>query len=710
MAHRLDPLLRPRSIAVIGASRRPGSVGHTLIRHLRLGGFDGAVYPVNPNHPEIEGLACYPTPAELPAAPDLAVFAIPDARLEPAFEAAVAAGARGAVILSQLVLAEDGDPPLRERIRRRAEEAGVALCGGNSNGLYNFDRKLWVCGFETRDDHRPGGVALITHSGSVFNALVDCEARLDYTLAVSSGQELNVGLADYMDFALDQPSTRVIGLFMETARDPEGFVAALAKARARAVPVVALKLGRSVRGAALAESHSGALVGHDGAYRALFEHYGVSRVDSLDEMAASLMLFAQPKVSAPVGPGGLVTIHDSGGERALIVDLAESLGVPFATLRAETVARLEASLDPGLPAVNPLDAWGTGAAYWDDFTACLTAMMQDPGAALGAVVADRGPDGKIFPEYPHFARAAAEASGKPVMVVSNHQGSGYSPAAVAVTREGIPVLDGLEPFLKAVKHALAYRDFRDCLASAHGSCPPPLAATEAVERWRERLAAGPLGEREGLELLAEFGVPAVACREAGNRDEAAAAAARLGYPVALKTAEPGVAHKSELAGVRLDLADADALADAYEDLSARLGPRVLVAEMVRGPAVEMILGLVRDPAFGPVVLLGSGGVHAEVLKDVVFALPPFDAETARRLIDRLRLRPLLDGVRGAPPADLDAFCRAAAKFSALAAALGDRLETLDVNPVLVRPEGCVAVDALVEPAAGACAAGASQAA
>jgi acyl-CoA synthetase (NDP forming) len=708
MAHRLDPLLRPRSIAVIGASRRPGSVGHTLIRHLRLGEFDGPVYPVNPNYEDIEGLACYPTPGELPAVPDLAVFAIPDARLEPAFEAALAAGARGAVILSQLVLAEDGEPPLRERIRRHAVEAGVALCGGNSNGLYNFDHKLWVCGFETREDHRPGGVALITHSGSVFNALVDCEARLDYSLAVSSGQELNVGLADYMDFALDQPATRVIGLFMETARDPEGFVAALDKARARAVPVVALKLGRSERGAALAESHSGALVGHDGAYQALFEHYGVNRVDSLDEMAASLMLFAQPKLAAPLGPGGLVTIHDSGGERALIVDLAESLGVPFATLQAETVARLEASLDPGLPAVNPLDAWGTGAAYWDDFTACLTAMMQDPGAALGAVVADRGPDGKIFPEYPHFARAAAEASGKPVMVVSNHQGSGHSPAAVAVTREGIPVLDGLEPFLKGVKHLLAYRDVHDRLASA---APPPLAAPEAVERWRERLAAATaLDEREGLALLAEFGVPAVACRAAASRDEAAAAAAGLGYPVALKTAEPGIAHKSELAGVRLALADADALANAYDDLCARLGPRVLVAEMVRGPAVEMILGLVRDPAFGPVVLLGSGGVHAEVLKDVVFALPPFDAETARRLIDRLRLRALLDGVRGQPPADLDAFCRAAASFSALAAALGDRLEALDVNPVLVRPEGCVAVDAFVKPAAGSCAAGASQAA
>ncbi|HEX9771148.1 MAG TPA: acetate--CoA ligase family protein, partial [Kiloniellales bacterium] len=226
-----------------------------------------------------------------------------------------------------------------------------------------------------------------------------------------------------------------------------------------------------------------------------------------------------------------------------------------------------------------------------------------------------------------------------------------------------------------------------------------------------RLSDGQLlGERDGMDLLSDFGVPAIACREATSLEEACAAAESLGYPVALKTAEPGIAHKTELAGVRLDLSDAKALEQAYRDLSARLGPRVLVAEMVRGPAVEMILGLVRDPSFGPVVVLGSGGVHAEVLADVVFALPPFDAGTARRLVDRLRLRPLLDGVRGRPPGDLDAFCRAAANFSALAAHLGDRLESLDVNPVLVRPAGCVAVDILVTPVAKPCARGASQAA
>lgn len=686
--HRLDPLLRPRSLAIVGASRRPGSVGHTLVRQALRGGFNGDLWAVNPKYAEIEGVACYPTLADLPAAPEHVVLAVSDSRVEAAFEAAVDRGARAATLISQLAPVDGRDPPLRERLRARAREADILVCGGNSNGLYNFAHGLWLCGFETRDDHRAGGVALITHSGSVFNALVDCEARIDYGLAISAGQELTVGLADYMDFALAQAPIKVIALFMEGARDPAAFVAALARANERGVPVVALKIGRSARGGALAESHSGALAGDDAAYQAVFDRYGVARVTSLDELAATVMLFAQPR---PVGPGKLATIHDSGGERALIVDLADQAGVDFAKLQPATVARLEAALDPGLPAVNPLDAWGTGARYHEDFTTCLTAMMQDPGTALGAVVADRGPGGLIFPEYPKFARAAAEASGKPVAIVSNHQGSGAAPEAVQVTRAGLPVLDGVPVFLEGVRHVFDHRDFR-----ARAPLAPPHPPEEAAQKWRARLAGGrPLSEVEALSMLGDFAVPVAACAEAGDLEEASAAAEAVGYPVALKTARSGLAHKSDEGGVVLDLADSAALARAYERLAESFGPRVVVARMARGPAVEMILGLVRDPDFGPVVVLGGGGVHAEVLNDAVFALPPFDAAEAMRLVGRLRLRALLDGPRGAPAADVAGFCRAAANFSVLATALGEMIETMDVNPVLVHSNGCVAVDALV---------------
>jgi len=681
MAHRLDPLLRPRSIAVVGASARAGSVGAVMLRQLVEGGFPGPVHPVNPRGGMLQGLPCLTSIADLPEPVEHAAFCLGDETIAEAFGAALRHGAKAATIVAPLA-----EPALRGRIRAMALEAGVALCGGNGMGFYNFTDQVRLCGFATRPDHVPGGAVLLTHSGSLFTALVDAEARIDYAFAISSGQELTTTLADYLDFALDQPETRVVGLLLEAARDPDRFVAALARAQARNIPVVALKVGRTRESAALALSHSGAIAGDHAVYESLFERHAVGQVRSVDELAAAMMLLP---VAASLGPGGLASTHDSGGERGLMVDLAAAAGVRFAALAPATAARLEAALDPGLPPVNPLDHWGTGRNYPADFEACFQALMADPDTALGALALDRSVGGQVTPLYLDIAHRARAASGKPVAIVSNHQGSGSDPAAVASTRAGVPVLDGVPAFLRACRIALDRRD-----AAARPPMRPPQAPEAAVTRWRVRLANGhPVTEAEALRLLADFGLTVTPCAMAKDESEAVEAAIRIGFPVALKTA--GAAHKSDVDGVRLNLADPVALRQAHRDLAVRLGPRVVVARMVRDKGVEMMLGLQRDPDFGPVVLVGFGGIHAEILRDAAFALPPFDAAEARRLIDRLRLRPLLDGARGAPAADIDALAEAAARFSALAAALGERVEAIDVNPILVLPHGAVAVDALV---------------
>lgn len=686
-AHALDPLLRPRALALVGASERHGSVGRVMLDQARQGGFGGPLYPVNPRYQWIEGVACYPSLRALPEPVDHAVLALADERVEAAFEDAVASGARAVTIFSSLFAEEPGSPGLAERLRARAREAGVLVCGPMSMGLYNFHHGLWVCGFETRLDHRAGGVGLISQSGAVLASLVDAEARIDYGLVVSSGQEMNVTTADYLDFALQMPETRVVGLFLEAVRDPERFVACLENARRRRIPVVALKVGRTERSARLAESHSGALAGNDAAYQALFERYGVVRVATLDEMAHTLVLFAHPH---PVGPGALATIHDSGGERGLLIDLADDIGVPFASLSDTTLEHLAARLDPGLPPGNPLDAWGTGRDYQRVFAECASALMADPATSVGAVVCDRGPDSRIFPEYADFVRAAHAASGKPVCLVSNHQGSGASPEAVALTRAGYPVLDGAAQFLRGVRHLFEHRDFL-----ARADAPPPVPDPGLAQRWRARLAQGPApAPDETLDWLEAFGVPAAARRHAGTRDAALAAAQALGYPVALKTAEPHVLHKTEARGVALDVPDPHALVRAYDDMAARLGPRVTVMAMVR-EGVELMLGLVDDAQFGPVVVLGAGGIYTEVFGDTVFALAPFDADSARRLVARLRVRPLLDGVRGAPPADLDALCEAAARFSAWAATSAGAVQSADLNPLMAHSRGCTTVDARI---------------
>jgi acyl-CoA synthetase (NDP forming) len=694
---RLKPLLEPRSIAVLGASKRPGSVGRRTIENLLHGGYGGRLYAVNPGYQSVCGVPCFPALDALPETVEHVVLTLGDANVEAGLDATIAHGARAATMMSSLVLEGDTPPVLRERVSRKIADSGLVVCGANGMGFYNFADGVWICGFDTRNNHvRGGNVTLISHSGSGMSGIIDCEERIDFNLAVSTGQELSVSMDQYMDWALDRPETRAIGLFMETARRPAGMAAAFAKAEKRGIPVVVLKVGRTELSARLAVSHSGAIAGRDDAYQALFDRYGVQRVHDMDELASALIMFAQPY---PAAAGGLVSIHDSGGERQLLIDLAEDMRVPLAEIEPATSQRLEELLDPGLPAVNPLDAWGAGGAGANDIMReCLAALMADPNAAVGAVVHDRAPHGKLCEEYFDYMRAGHAASGKPVFLVSNRQGSGSDPAAMTVTREGFPVLDGLRSFLAGTRCLLEYRDFR-----ARAVAQPAAADSAVVARWRPHLEPGKvLDEFESGQLLRDFGFPMNPAQLVNDETSLLQAAADLGWPLVLKTAEPGILHKTDCRGVHLEIENPQQLARAYADLATRLGPRAMLAPMVNATGVEMVLGLVRDEQFGPLVMLGFGGVNVETIRDVVYALPPFDRSSARRLLDGLWLRPLLDGLRDRPAVAIDAFCVAAERFSVLAAALGDVIDEIDINPVIVHPTGCVAVDALVVTTSGAC--------
>jgi acyl-CoA synthetase (NDP forming) len=689
-AHYLDPLLRPKSLAVVGASERPGSVGLQTMENLLTGRFEGDLYAINPGYDSICGIPCYSDLASLPQTVDHVILAVGDARIEDALDDVIAHGAVAATMMSSLVLQNDEEPLLRERVSAKIDDSGLIVCGANGMGFYNCTDGVWVCGFDTRQNHvRGGNVTLISHSGAGMSGIIDCEERIDFNLAVSTGQELCVTMDQYMDYALEQPETRAIGLFMESARNPEGMVAAFKKARNKAVPVVVLKVGRTDLSARLAVSHSGAIAGRDDAYQAVFDRYGVQRVEDMDELTTALIMFAQPHA---VAEGGLTAIHDSGGERQLLIDLADSMHVPLADLEAQTVALLEEKLDPGLPPVNPLDAWGAGGpGYHQIMEDCLAALMSDPNAALGVVVHDRAPLSGIYPEYFDYMRKGHAASGKPVFLVANRQGTGSDPAVISVTREGFPILDGLRSFLTGVRCMLDYRDYR-----LRSRDEPEIPEESVVARWKARLKTGDtLDEYESSRLLYDFGFPINPARLANDETELLSAAAELGYPLVLKTAEPGILHKTDQHGVRLNIENKNQLLAAYRDFANRLGERVMVSPMVKVTGVEMVIGMVRDEQFGPLVMLGFGGINVETIRDVVYALPPFGKATARRLVDSLQLRSLLDGLRNRPAVDIDAFCKAAARFSMLAACLGEYMDEADVNPVIVHPDGCVAVDALL---------------
>ncbi|MCJ7590736.1 MAG: acetate--CoA ligase family protein [Woeseiaceae bacterium] len=686
--HRLDPLLRPKSVAVVGASKRPDSVGEWALRNLGKGAYTGRIYPVNPRYDEIQNHRCYATLSELPEVPDLVIFAVGDHRLEAALDDAIAAGVPAAVIQSTLVLDDDSDPPLKVRVQKKIKDAGMLACGANGMGYYNVRDHVWTCGFDSAMHAAPGNVTLISHSGAGMSGIIDCEERLRINLAVSAGNELSTTMDEYLDFALELPETRVVGLFLETARNPDGFRSALEKAARRRIPIVALKVGRTEKSAQLTVSHTGAMAGDDATYAALFDRYGVQRARDQDEFTAMLILFAELH---PVGAGGLVSIHDSGGERQLLVDLADDADVPLTELCEDTVKKLTEVIDPELPAINPLDAWSRGGPDASQkMTRGLTLMLQDPGAALGVVIHDRGPFGKIYPNYLTYMQRARAESGKPVALVSATQGSGCDDAVVTSTHAGFPVLDGVSRFLKGVNALFAYRDF---LLRGHSEFAEP--DSKIVEYWQSRLRSGEtLSELDSLTLLSEFGVATSSSFAAVDEDSVLAAATRCAYPVVLKTAKKGLLHKSDQGGVIVGIADEEQLRQMYALMRGRLGDDVLVAAVV-DPGVEMILGLKRDAQFGPVVLLGFGGVLAETISDVQFAIPPFDADHARRCLGRLKLKPLFAGVRGAPAVNTDAFCALAAKFSVMAHALRDVLAEVDVNPVIVNEGGAIAVDALV---------------
>jgi len=623
----------------------------------------------------------------LPEVPELALFALGDRRLEAALDEAIACGVPAAVLMSTLALDEDVPPGLRERVREKVRDAGMLVCGANGMGFYNVRDRVWACGFDSREHPQPGNVSLISHSGAGMSGILDCERRLRFNFAVSTGNELSVTMDQYLDFALDLPETRAVGLFVEAARNPQGFRAALAKAAGKDIPVVAIKVGRTERAAKLTVSHSGAMAGDDDTYDALFDFYGVQRVRDMDELATTLIMFAELH---PVGAGGLVSLHDSGGERQLMVDLADEAGVPLPELSGDTVAALRQVVEAELPVVNPLDAWSRGGAGAGEIMArSLTLLMQDPRAALGVLVHDRAPNGKIYPSYIDLMRRAAEESGKPVALVGSRQGTGPDELAIESTHSGFPILDGVVPFLAGTRAMFAFRDFLS--RPAVDTALPP---QDRVAHWRGRLAGGAvLDEAASLAMLRDFGLAALSPTAASNEREVRHAAAGIGYPLAMKTAMPGIHHKSDCNGVFVNLVGESQLIDAYKDIRNRLGPAVILSPMA-DLGVEMLLGARRDPQFGPVVLFGFGGTLAEVIRDIVFALPPFDAACVRRRIDELKFRPLLDGVRGARAVDVDAFCDMAAAFSAMIYALGDALQEVDVNPVIVSENACIAVDAL----------------
>jgi acyl-CoA synthetase (NDP forming) len=653
-------MLGARSMAVVGASVRPDSFGARMVLEAQRG--SARVHLVNPRYDRIGELPCAPSLADLDEPVDVVLLGVPDSALVEQLELAAAVGARSAVLFGTA-------HGLREKVAATATEAGMALCGAGCMGYVNNALGVRALGYLEPDPLPSGGIALVTHSGSAFSTLLRARRGFGFRLAVSSGQELVTDTADYVDYALGDPDTRIIALLMETPRSVPRLRQSLLRAAEQDVPVVVLAVGGSPRGRAMVAAHSGALAGEHAAWQAFCDSTGAVRVSDLAEFTDTLELFSAGRRS---NGGGVATVHDSGAERALLADLAHELAVPFVDLADETLATIDGMLDDGLAPTNPLDVWGTGADTRNLFGSCVQAMSDDPGVGVTALAVDLVTEFDGDTAYADAVLDVARSTDAPLAVLASVPSAIDTPTAQRLRDNGVPVLEGFRSGLAALGHLVRW--------------PLP------IERPGQPARSGRRIPEDAFELLASYGIPVVQSRTAHSIGEALMAANELGYPVALKTL--GALHKSDVGGVVLNLADDAALSVAYTTMAESLGPAVTVQPVV-ADGVEVSVGFVRDDAFGPLVVVAAGGTLVELLADRVVACPPVSHAAARRLLDGLRIRPLLAGWRGQPAVDVDALADVVVRFSEMAAELGDAFDAVEANPVIASPTGAIAVDALM---------------
>lgn len=669
-------MLGARSVALVGASSRPDSFGARMI--IEGTRSSARMHLVNPRYEHINGIACAPSLAALDEPVDLVLLGVPDAALRDELEAAAAAGARGAVVFGSAHITG-----LREEISAVAAGAGMALCGAGCMGFVNNVTGLRALGYLEPDPLAAGGVCLITHSGSAFSTLLRANRGFGFRLAVSSGQELVTGAADYVDYALDDPGTTLIALLLETPRAVGRLRAALHRAAEQDVPVVILSVGHSPRGREMVAAHSGALAGEDIGWQAFCAQTGAVRVSDMAELCDTIELFESGRRRRP-GSVGIATVHDSGAERALCADLAHDLGVEFAELGDTTLATITDLLDEGLVATNPLDLWGTGADTRTLFSSSLEVIVDDPAVAVTALAVDLVSEFDGDTAYPDAVIDVAIHTDAPIAVLASVESAVDRDAATRLRASGVPVLVNARSGVAALGHLANWPMPTNTAA--------PLIDTDRQQRWSSRLASPDWDQHEAFALLADYGVAVPASGIARSLDEVLAIAEAVGYPVALKTY--GAEHKSDVGGVVLRISDDAALTSAYRSMTERLGPAVSVHAMAR-PGVEVSVGVVRDENFGPLVIVAAGGTLIELLADRAVACPPISAQGALDMLGSLRIAKLLGGWRGDPPADVDALVDIVVGFSALATELGNALDAVEANPVIASPTGAIAVDALV---------------
>ena len=703
----LEFLFRPKSIAVIGASDRAGSVGATVMRNVMAGGFSGAIYAVNPGHLTVAGQRAYPDVMQLPQAPDLAVIATPPHTIPAIIDALGRRGTRAAVVITGgLAKARDAQGnAIMQAIHDAARPYLLRILGPNCVGL--LVPGLGINASFAHTAALPGNLAFVSQSGGLTTAVLDwAKSRgIGFSHFISLGDAADVDFGDVLDYLASDSATRAILLYIESITAARKFMSA-ARAAARNKPVLVVKAGRAPEGARAAASHTGALAGADDVYDAALRRAGMLRVDTIQELfdAVETLARAQPVVqslASPMNGNRLAIMTNGGGPGVMAADALSLRGGRLTVFSEATMQRLEAALPAAWSHGNPADIIGDAPA-------------SRYAATLQALVDDKDNDAILFIHAPTAIVSAADIANACAPLAKGQRvlACWLGADAVAEARRifevaGIPCYDTPERAVSAFLQLAAYQGNQQMLLQTPPSVPRDFAPDAAAARSavNASLQAGRewLTEAETRDVLAAYGIPVVRTRSAANATEAVRVAEEIGFPVALKIMSPQITHKSDVGGVALNLANVGELQHAAQGMARRLHDRAPQAQLagytvqemvVRPKAHEVIIGAAVDAVFGPVILFGQGGVAVEVVRDRAVALPPLNLMLAAELVSRTRVARLLEGYRDRPPAHREALHLALVKVSQLMVDV-EGVTEIDINPLLADESGVIALDARI---------------
>lgn len=691
---RLRAALDPKSVAIIGASDNPNKVGGRPVHYLDKFGFKGRVFPINPSRPEIQGHKSYPSLKDLPEAPEMVIVAVAGDNAITAVEDCAARGVKIAIVMASgfgEVDAIEGKAKER-RMVAAAHKAGMRIVGPNSQGLANFGTGA-IASFSTMFmdmDRAEGHVAMLSQSGALSTVPVGFlrQRGIGVRHTHATGNDADITVGELAIAVAEDPEVKLMLLYLESIPETRYLEELAAIALDRDLPIIALKSGRSEAGRQAAQSHTGALANEDRVVDAFFEHHGIWRAPDMRGLVEATDLYL--KGWKPKGRR-LVAISNSGAVCVMTADAATAVGMPMAKLSDETDEKLKGILPSFATTTNPIDLTAALLSNSRLFGDILPVIATDPAAdafLIGVPVAGAGYDVEAFSRD---AAAFAKQTGKPLVVAATQKtvADEFAANGTTVFPTEVEAVTALHQFLahrELMAHALARK------ASRHAFAPSAPVMGDVVM----------LNEADSLALLAVRGIAVVPHRLCRSRAEAIAAFAAIGGPVVVKGCSADIAHKSELGLVKLGVASREQAGDVYaemEEIIRKHGARfdgVIIAAMAKGRR-EVMIGAHRDPVFGPVVVVGDGGKYVEVFKDTTLLLPPFTTDDVKDALGKLRIAPLLSGVRGEPPMDVDALADAVVTIGALMRDADAGVTSIDLNPVLLDSagRGCVVVDAVV---------------